>query len=407
MNIKERLEEYGLTESQYEQILKDCSDKIEGNNDYDLSEIVDKYGINIHRDSLRKAQQTIFGGAFVRAYFESKKINNSTVSLDDKISELRKERIKLQTANIERNRIDRNTARQEMYYEQIGSACQTLPVPDFKPYSFSEEERAIKTNYCLTLSDCHYGAKFVSENNEYSPEIFKERLEYLTTYVEDFITSKRIDKLWITGLGDSLQGLIHLSDLKINDSSVVKAVVDYSRLIAEFLNELSVYADIEYTHVPSANHTQTRGLGTRASELADEDLEYVIGHYISDLLRNNQRINVVLADEGKQYVKVDIPNMSIYAMHGHQVKNINASIKDLSMLIRKPIDCLLMGHYHAGREIIAGEGLCNDIEVLISPSFIGSDPYSDSLFCGSKGAVKIYGFNEIYGRTETYKVVLN
>lgn len=407
MNIKERLEEYGLTESQYEQILKDCSDKIEGNNDYDWSEIVDKYGINIHRDSLRKAQQTIFGGAFVRAYFENKKVDNSATSLDDKISELRKERIKLQTANIERNRIDRNTVRQEMYYEQIGSACQTLPVPDFKPYSFSDEERAIKTNYCLTLSDCHYGATFVSENNEYSPEIFKERLEYLTTYVKDFITSKGVSKLWIAGLGDSLQGLIHLSDLKINDTSVVKAVVDYSRLIAEFLNELSVYADIEYVHVPSANHTQTRGLGTKASELADEDLEYVIGHYISDLLRNNQRVNVVLADEGKQYVKVDISGMNIYALHGHQIKNLNTANKDLSMLIGERIDCLLMGHYHASREIIAGEGVCSDMEVLISPSFIGSDPYSDSLFCGSKGAVKIYGFNEVYGHTETYKVVLN
>lgn len=407
MNIKERLEEYGLTESQYEQILKDCSDKIEGNNDYDWSEIVDKYGLGVHYDTLRKASQTPFGGVFVKSYFENKSASAVTTNLDDKIAELRRERMKLQTANIERNRIDRNVARQEMYYEQIGAACQALPVPEFKPYTFAEEEKNVKTNYCLTLADCHFGAKFKSENNEYSPDIFKERLEYLTAYVEDFIISKGIDKLWVTGLGDSLQGLIHLTDLKINDSSVVKAVVDYSRLISEFLNELSVYADIEYVHVPSANHTQTRGLGTRASELADEDLEYVIGHYISDLLRNNQRINVVLADEGKQYVKVDIPNMNIYALHGHQIKNINTSIKDLSAMIRKPIDCLLMGHYHAGREIIAGEGLCNDIEVLISPSFIGSDPYSDSLFCGSKGAVKIYGFNEIYGHTETYKVVLN
>lgn len=407
MNIKERLEEYGLTESQYEQVLKDCADKIEGNNDYDWAEIVDKYGLGVHYDTLRKASQTPFGGAFVKSYFENKGTSAVTTNLDDKIAELRRERMKLQTANIERNRIDRNVARQEMYYEQIGTACQTLPVPKFKPYIFTEEEKNVKTNYCLTLADCHFGAKFKSENNEYSPDIFRERLEYLTAYVENFITNKRISKLWITGLGDSLQGLIHLSDLKINDSSVVKAVVDYSRLIAEFLNELSTYADIEYVHVPSANHTQTRGLGTKASELADEDLEYVIGHYISDLLRNNQRINVVLADEGKQYVKVDIPNMSIYAMHGHQIKNINTSIKDLSAMIRKPIDCLLMGHYHAGREIIAGEGLCNDIEVLISPSFIGSDPYSDSLFCGSKGAVKIYGFNEIYGHTETYKVVLN
>ena len=406
MGVREKLAECGLTESQYEEILKTCSDKIEGVNDYDWQDIVDKYNLNIHRDVLRKAQSAaLFGGYFVKKYLESKGTTDTT-SIDDKIRELRKERIKLQTANVERSRIDRNEARHEMYYEQIGSVCQSLPLPQFEPYQ-SEDIDDTDKYYLVTLADMHYGATFKSENNEYSPEIFKGRLEYLHTRLVDFVKDKKIDKLWVAELGDSLQGLIHLTDLKLNDTSVVKAVVDFSRLIASFLNELSVYVDVEYIHVPSANHTQTRQLGTRASELADEDLEYVIGHYISDLLRDNPRVEVKLADEGKQYVKIDIPEYEIYALHGHQVKDINNSVKNLSALINKPIDTLVMGHYHSGKEIPVGEGLSHDIEVLVSPSFIGSDPYSDKLMCGSKGAVKIYGFDELFGHTESYKIILN
>lgn len=406
MGVREKLAECGLTESQYEEILKTCSDKIEGVNDYDWQDIVDKYNLNIHRDVLRKAQSAaLFGGYFVKKYLESKGTTDTT-SIDDKICELRKERIKLQTANVERSRIDRNEARHEMYYEQVGAICQSLPLPEFKPYQTNIVDD-VEHYYLVTLSDMHYGAKFQSENNEYSPEIFKERLKYLLTNLIDFVERKQIKKLWIAELGDSLQGLIHMTDLKINDTAVVKAVVDFSRLIASFLNELSVYVDIEYVHVPSANHTQNRVLGAKASELAEEDMEYVIGNYISDLLRDNNRVQVKLADEGKQYVQIDIPEYSIYAMHGHQIKDINNSVKNLSMLIGKQIDTLILGHYHSGKEIPVGEGVSHDIEVLISPSFIGSDPYADKLMCGSKGAVKIYGFDEVNGHTESYKIILN
>ena len=40
-------------------------------------------------------------------------------------------------------------------------------------------------------------------------------------------------------LGDTLQGLIRMSDLKANDMEVVKCVVEISRLLAAFLNEIS------------------------------------------------------------------------------------------------------------------------------------------------------------------------
>ena len=318
--------------------------------------------------------------------------------------ELEKEKIQIQTANIERNRIDRAESRHKMYYQYVGTAIQSLPMPDFRPL-YSDFEN--KGEYLVTLADVHYGANFKSENNEYSPAIAKERFEYLSARIVSFVQSHKLRKIHIVSLGDLVQGVLRVSDLKINDSSVVKAVVEISRLVALFLNEISAYVMVEYYHSPTANHSQIRPLGTKASEIADEDLEYVIGNYIKDLCANNDRITVHLADEGKQYIEIPIFDYEIVAMHGHQIKNIETSVRDMSMLKRTFIDYLILGHFHNGKEIPSFENSCYDTEVLVSPSFIGSDPYSDSIMKGAKASVKIYGFDDIYGHTETHKIILN
>ncbi len=409
-NFTEELLKYGLTAEIYEQVCKDISDKLDGNNDLDWAEIQAKYNITCNPDTIRKASSTIFGGQFRTEYLKNQIYTNPDEfsrekELDKKIADMRKERMKLQTANIERNRVDRNESRQEMYYEYVGNVCAALPLPEFQPLYYDSTENELE--YITTLADIHYGAKFKSENNEYSTDIAKERFENLSGYVIDFIQKHKIAKLHIVSLGDLVQGILRVSDLKINDSTVVKATVEISRLIALFLRELSVYTKIEYYHAPSANHTQIRPLGTKASEIADEDLEYLIGNYIKDLSAGNERISVHLADEGKQYIEIPIAGNEVIAMHGHQLKNIENSIRDLSMIRRNFIDYLLLGHFHSGKEIPSFEGCCNDTEILVSPSFVGSDPYSDSLMKGSKAAIKIYGFDSTYGHTETYKFILN
>lgn len=411
-DIEKTLAEYGLTSERYEELLKDCSDKVYKTTDMDWAEIASKYGIDWNGDSLRKAQQPpLLGGAFVKQYYDEKKakeISSDDEEYLDKLrkekEEIRKERIKLQTANIERNRLDRGESRHEMYYEYVGSVVETLPPPEFNPIL---GEVSTDINYLVGLADVHFGAKYKSINNEYSPEIAKERFEYLTGKLIEFIQEKQISKLSIVSLGDLIQGVLRLSDLKINDSSIVKATVEICRLIANMLNELSAYANIIYYHTPSANHTQLRVLNAKASELADEDLEYLMGNYIHDLCANNERITVRLAKEGEGFIEIYIPGNEVIAMHGHQIKNVENAIKDLTILHKKFYDTVLLGHYHNGKEVPSHEGILGDAEVLISPSFVGSDPYSDSICKGSKASVKIYGFNKLFGHTETYKVVLN
>ena len=407
-DFENELAKYNLTQEKYEQLLSDIDAKLNGENDYDWSELHDKYSVKCNPDTIRKGSSTIFGGKFRSDYEKYKAEKNKYVDendeLDEKIEILRKERIKLQTVNIERKRIDKSESRQEMYYEYFGRVIEALDPPVFRPIIGNKKS---EINYITTIADVHYGAKYRSINNEYSPEIAKERFEDLTGRLITFIQGKQIAKLTIVSLGDLLQGVLRLSDLKINDSSIVKATVEICRLIANMLNELSEYTEISYYHTPSANHTQIRVLNAKASELADDDLEYLMGNYIKDLCAHNERISVHLAREGENFIEVHIPGNEIIAMHGHQIKNVENAIKDISILHKKFYDTVLLGHFHNGKEIPSHEGILGDAEVLISPSFVGSDPYSDSICKGSKSCVKVYGFDRLYGHTETYKFILN
>lgn len=391
------------SESEEELIYRICSDKDIIGSWQNVADILNELlGTEFTESKFRKSYQ-----AFQKMLEANKeKFSNETShtkELDIKYETIRKERIKLQTANVERSRVDRGESRQEMYYEFVGSIKDTIPLPEFRPINIYKGDK----EYLCCIADIHFGAKFKSENNEYSIEICQDRFNLLLSHLIEFIEEKKLSKIHILELGDSIQGILRISDLKINETTVAKATVQVSKLIAKFLSDLSEYCYIEYYHVPFANHTQTRNLGTKAGELADEDAEYVIGHYIEDLCSNNDRINVNLADEEKQYINVPIQGNEIIAMHGHTIKNIETSIKDLSMMRREFIDYVFLGHFHGNKEMNGNEGCCNDTEVIVCPSFVGSDPYSDSLMKGSKSSVKVYGFDDLCGHTETYKFILN
>lgn len=391
-------------ESEEELIFRVCSMKDSIGSWTDVADVLNKLTGRDYSESTYRKKYQIFQKMLNANQSTIFNNDNYLQKIKKETEELRKERIKLQTTNIERNRVDRCESRQELYYEYVGNVIESLPMPEFTPLFEEIENEGME--YLVCLSDIHYGAIFKSENNEYSPAIFKERLEFLASYIYDFVMKKQLSKIHIVCLGDTIQGLLRMSDLKINDSSVVKATVEISRLIAQFLNDLSGFVKIEYYHVPTANHSQTRPIGSKASEIADEDLEYVISNYIKDLCKDNNRISVHLA-EGSQYIEIDIEGYEILAMHGHQIKNIDISLKDISMIRRRFCDYLILGHFHGGKELSSHEGCCHDTEILVCPSFIGSDPYSDLIMKGSKSAVKIFGFDHIYGHTETYKFILN
>lgn len=350
------------------------------------------------------ARRMFYGAKRVIDTIEEEKLNNVDDNeilkeIEIKKIELEKERKKIQTTKIELNRNLRLDSRQEMFYENIKDAKDRLPLPEFEviPYKDNEGE------YILAWADLHYGADFVSENNSYSRDECKKRFERMINKVNSLIEDRNITNLHIFGLGDDIQGLLRISDVKLNDVPIVESVVEVSRLIATVLNEISRKTNVNYYHTMFSNHSQTRPI-TGKADLVREDLEFVIGNYIKDLVSGNERINVQLTK--KDYHSVEIAGQNILAMHGHQVKGVKNAIKDYSMLHRKFYDIALLGHLHGGQSMSVAEGNGNT-EIHIIPSFVGSDPYADTLKVGSKAMCKLFKVEQGIGITENYTIVLN
>lgn len=374
-----------------------------GLNNKEINEIINKE-LNIDlAESSNRCTASAYNQGWQEAidkYANESKNDEYLRELEEKKLEIEKERKKLQATKIEYNRNLRVESRKELLYENIKDAKDRLPLPEF--YDIPTDE--IGGSYFLLWTDLHYGAEFISENNSYSREECKNRLEKLTFKVKNMCIEKGISNLYIGGLSDDIQGLLRITDVQINDIPVVESVVEVSRLIASILNSISEVSNVTYYHTMASNHSQTRPI-TGKSDLIKEDLEVIIGNYIKDLVSNNNRIDVVLSE--KDYHSITIEGQNILLMHGHQTKSIKDTIKNYSMLHRKFYDIAFLGHYHAGQQMSVGESDNGNTEIFVIPSIVGSDPYSDSLKVGAKSMAKMFKIEQGNGVTENYTFVLN
>lgn len=108
---------------------------------------------------------------------------------------LEKERKKIQTEKLEYNKWLREEARDEMITEKICetiSQLQPLKIPEYIAPVHNKKE------YLLCLADAHYGICFEIKDlfgniiNEYSPEIFEERMWYLRNRVIELVQKEHI-----------------------------------------------------------------------------------------------------------------------------------------------------------------------------------------------------------------------
>ena len=343
-----------------------------------------------------QAAKKFYDGCF--SQMESEEYSDK---LEEQRKELEKQRQKLYATKTEYARQVRQQSRFELFYENVANEINTLDVPEFVRFNYSVNNK----EYILSIADIHAGANFITETNEYSFEEVANRFNKLLNDTVNFIEEHQLGYIKVLCLGDDIQGILRLSDLQLNESSVVTATVFVAKTIASFLNELSKYCNIEYYHCPTSNHSQTRPLGTKASEIASEDVEYIICNYIKDVLVNNDRITVN-TNFGYEYIEIPIFNFKTIAMHGHTIKNIDNALKDLTYHKKTFYTTVFLAHYHAAKMGVVGEMSDTDCEVIVCPSFIGSCPYSNSLLKGAKPSCCIFGYDKKYGHTETYKIFL-
>ena len=325
-----------------------------------------------------------------------------TIDQKQLLEKLKKERIKLQTAKNENSRKLRKEAREELLFEQVRDILEPFKTPKLLYTPTTREAR----QYVLTIADIHAGAQIESENNKYNDDICKQRFDSLLSQVVDFVKLHNIAKISVLELGDSVQGILRMSDLVINQRPVVEEAVYVAELLATFVQELSAYCEVDYYHCPTSNHSQIRPLASKASELGGEDLEYIISHIIKAKLEHNERVTVNL-NHGHEYIELNIAGHDCIAYHGHNVKGLKTALQRIQQIRHKFYSTLFLAHYHHAESYVVGESLNGNCEVLVAPAFIGSDTYADKLLVGAKASSAIYGYKPHKGHVSTETLYLN
>lgn len=369
----------------------------------DVADILNKErGENWSESKYRKWFSNFHSGV---EYAQRKGIDSKEIldEIELKKIELLEERKKLQTLRTEYNRIAREKARRELLFEFVRDAFEKIePVEPVVNLTFDNLEQ----EHVLAFGDIHFGKKFESLHNEYSEEIAINRMNALIEDTVRYLDKHNVSHLNVLNLGDNIEGMtLRVSQLQSLQSGFVDQVIKFSRYYARWIRELSKYAHINLFHIEQSNHAQVRPYNSTRNEFPAEDLERIIGMYIQDTLKDHDRINIVLGENG--VAEFNLLGYEIVALHGHQLKGKKNALKDLSFHRRKFYDYLYIAHWHNVDISTIGESLTNNVQTIQVPSIMGSDPYSDSLFTGAKAGAVITTFTKDKGLTDIHNIILN
>ena len=233
-------------------------------------------------------------------------------------------------------------------------------------------------------------------------------MKHLADDVCRYCMDNKIKKLKILNLGDNIHGILRVNDLRMNQSGVVAATIEVAQMIGQFLKTIAQSIPrIEYQHVPESNHTQIRPLGTKASEIASEDVEYIITEFLKVMFSNSSCVKIY-SSVGDTFISIPLFDFFTVAKHGHDIKNVETANKDLAYTIGIDVDYLFLGHFHNTREYSVGinPAIGVDRKTFLCPSIMGSDPYSDKILRGSCPGAELFEFNKNNGHIGTKHFVL-
>lgn len=316
--------------------------------------------------------------------------------------ELEKERKKLQTEKIEYNKYLREEARDEMIREAIIDEIRNghqFSAPK-RVFGYADSERSA----CLCIADAHYGTEFKILGlhgevlNEYSPEVFEERMHDLFNQVLDIVEKENIDVLRIYSLGDEIDGILRVGQLMKLRYGVVESSVRYANYMATWLNELSKYVHIKYQST-YGNHTELRMLGEKKGTFKDDNTGLFIKEIIKTKLENNPNFEMIENPTGLIFDNVS--GFNVLGIHG-ETKSLANAIKDFSNTYNTNIDILVGGHMHHMNEETVGINR----DVIGVPSIIGIDDFSMKLNKTSNPGATLFFVEDKHGVVQEYRIKL-
>ena len=377
--------------------------KEERPDDLEWSDICDLLGLDLNKDSLRKSQDTEFGGLAVYKKMKNRIVDNEPIDYQREIQvqlqELKKERTKVADERAALNRKLREQAREEDIYELATKcACQLAQKHPFKNFEKQINDRPNKKTAILTLSDFHYGLTIDEFNNTYNSSIFVERLIELYHKVVEYIKLNNVERLYILGLGDYLSGIIHTTIRIENRENIVQQVMNISELLASFINTLSEVCEEIYYYDVSDNHG--RVLEDKNVSLNGENFSIFVKWFLKARFKEIENVHIEDNEINEEIGTVQIYGRNYGFTHGHRDK-IGEVVQNLSLMTKRFYDAIFIAHCHHFE--------ANEIQgtyVYMNGAFSGTDSYANNLRKTSNPSQNLFILNPKDGIECQYTIKL-
>lgn len=343
--------------------------------DLDWCDIVDYLGLEYNPDSLRKSQDSPYGGFAVYKAMQQRISLKGQEQLKDKLTtelqELQKLKYSIADERAGLAKMLREQARLEHIKELAIKCVESMEPLDFN-YTPLNADRGYKDKtLVIALSDFHYGLEINEFNNKYNDEIFKNRFEHLfNCAVNEILGNENINNIVILGLGDFIAGLIHNVIRVQSRENVVEQVINVSNTLIQFLYKLSQYLPIIYYDCVG-NHS--RLFEDKNNCLSKESFDLLIHYILKQKFEENPNISIA---ENTVNEKIGIFNLygKYYAYCHGDGFNIPTMAQDLSAITKTFFEGIFLGHIH---HIYIEEQ--NGTLVIANGTFAGNDEYSNKL----------------------------
>ena len=319
--------------------------------------------------------------------------------MQDMLEQLKAERIKIQTANLEYNAIQRAEARNDLFNEQIIKAIERLePIKGTRPKLDVEPCDKHRTAL-LAISDLHAGSTFTVKGiyneivNEYSYDIMCARLWSIIDKIEaDDIV---FDDLTLAICGDLVEGILRESSLTKLREPVTDTVIRLAEFLSEWIYQLSIRLEKKVNVVIiGGNHDTVRSLTSRPM-FEGENLSKIVVEFIKLRL---QDLDWITVDDYQDVAIKNIQGVNVMFQHGED-KDLKTTMDYFSNLYNIDVDEIVAGHLHRGESKTVGITELGDRQLTRVGSIVGTDSYAKQIRASARPSCYIALYEEDNGKT--------
>lgn len=228
------------------------------------------------------------------------------------------------------------------------------------------------------LSDFHLGQNVKNRFGEYNSDVAADRLQQYSKRIIEIRTLHKSENLYISLLGDILNGEIHFTTQLENRENVTEQIQKSAELISAFVYEMSKHFKNVYVNGVAGNHSRT---SFKDQVLRGNRLDNLIPWYMKAKLSHLE--NVKFIDDNNYDSTIgncEIRGQKYLMVHGDYDSYSEKGVSKLVMMLGFKPHAILFGHLHrCSYDDVSG------VKIIRSGSFSGTvDDYTISQrFCGA------------------------